>query len=94
MADAQKSSVNAHRERMKQQGIVRVEVQVRKEYAGLVRGVATALGDPTREARTRELLRERIVPSSEMSLKELLASAPLEGIEIGRPRDFGRKIKF
>ncbi len=74
--------------------MVRVEVQVRKEYAALVRGVAIALSDPERETRTRDLLRERIVRHSGRDLKDLLASAPLEGIEIDRPRDFGRRIEF
>ena len=94
MVDARKSPVNAYRKRMKRQGFVRVEVQVRKEYAGLVREVATALGDPKREAETRELLRERIAPHAAKGLKALLASAPLEGIEIDRPRDLGRGIAF
>ena len=93
MADTHRASVNAHRKRMKQRDMVRVEVQVRKEYAALVRGVAIALSDPGREKQTRDLLRERIVRPSGRDLKELLGSAPLEGIEIDRPRDFGRSIE-
>lgn len=79
---------------MKRRGLVRVEVNVRKEYAGLVRDVAVALGDPERETETRELLRERIAVSAPKNLKALLASAPLEGIEIDRPEDFGREIEL
>ena len=58
-----------------------------------MRGVAIALSDPGREKQTRDLLRERIVRPSGRDLKELLGSAPLEGIEIDRPRDFGRSIE-
>ncbi len=93
MADTHRASVNAHRKRMRQRDMVRVEVQVQKEFAALVRGVAIALSDPEREKRTRDLLRERIVRPSGRDLKESLASAPLERVEIDRPRDFGRRIE-
>ena len=61
---------------MNRQGMIRVEVLVRKEYADWFGGVATALGDPKREVETRQILREQITPSGR-GLKELLASAPL-----------------
>ena len=92
MAIARKTPVTTYRDRMKRQGLVRVEVQVRHEYAGLVRDVASALGDPEREAETRALLRDRIARHPATGLKALLASAPLDGIEIDRPRDMGREI--
>ena len=92
MATVRKTSVTTYRDRMKRQGLVRVEVQVRREYAGLVRDVASALGDPEREAETRALLRDRIARHPATGLKALLASAPLDGIEIDRPRDMGREI--
>jgi len=92
VANAQKSPVDAYRKRMKRQGLVRVEVQVRKEYAGLVREVATALGDPERETETRDLLREKVAPHATKGLKALLASAPLDGIDLDRPHDLGRDL--
>lgn len=92
MATARKTPVTTYRDRMKRQGLVRVEVQVRREYAGLVRDVASALADPEREAETRALLRDRIARQPVPGLKALLASAPLDGIEIDRPRDMGREI--
>ena len=92
MATARKTPVTTYRDRMKRQGLVRVEVQVRREYAGLVRDVASALADPEREAETRALLRDRIAKHSVTGLKALLASAPLDGIAIDRPRDMGREI--
>jgi hypothetical protein len=42
--------------RKERQGLVRVEVNVRKEDASLVRSVASALSDPSRQAEARELL--------------------------------------
>ncbi len=40
MANARKTPLESFRKRQKQEGIVRVEVQVRKEDAVLLRGVA------------------------------------------------------
>ena len=71
---------------------MRVEVQVRKEDAALVREVAGALGDPAREAGTRAKLRETLASPRAGGLKALLARAPLEGIDLGRPRDVEREI--
>jgi hypothetical protein len=88
------SPVTQWRKRRQRQGFVRVEVQVRKEDASLVREVASALADPAREVETRSLLRERIATARTGGLKALLASAPLDEIELDRPRDFGREAAF
>jgi hypothetical protein len=77
---------------MARQGLVRVEVNVRREDAGLVRQVAAALSDPERQAEARQLLRRRFVQPPPMSLKALLASAPLDGIDLERARDLGRDV--
>lgn len=87
-----KSSVASHRARLERQGLVRVEVNVRKEDASLVRRVASALSDPARRAQARVLLRQRFVEPSHASLKALLASAPLDGIDLDRSRDLGREV--
>ena len=92
MTGKTKSTVAKHRARRERQGFVRVEVNVRKEDAGLVRRVASALSDPSRQAEARMLLRQRFVKPSNMSLKALLASAPLDGIDLDRSRDPGRKV--
>jgi hypothetical protein len=92
MAGKAKSSVATHRAREQRQGFVRVEVNVRKEDASLVRGVASALSDPSRQAEARKLLRQRFTEPTKVSLKALLASAPLEGIELDRGRDPGREV--
>ena len=92
MTSTDPSPVTQWRKRRQRQGFVRVEVQVRKEDAALVRDVATALGDPEREAETRSILRERISTPRSGGLKALLASAPLDGIDLERARDLGRDV--
>ncbi len=92
MASKPKTSVAIHRARKERQGFVRVEVSVRKEDAGLVRRVASALSDPSRQAEARKLLRQSFAEPSRISLKALLASAPLDGIDLDRSRDFGRDV--
>jgi len=87
-----KSSLATHRARMERQGFVRVEVNVRKEDASLVRGVASALSDPTRQAEARRLLQQRFAEPAKVNLKALLASAPLDGIELDRSPDPGRDV--
>lgn len=92
MKSRTQSPLANHRARMARSGLVRVEVSVRKEDAGLVRHVAAALTDPARQAAARVLLRQRFAKPPKVSLKALLASAPLEGIEIERGRDLGRDV--
>jgi len=87
-----KSPVATHRKRMERQGFVRVEVNVRKEDAGLVRRVASALSDPSRQAEARKLLQQRFVEAPRVSLKALLASAPLDGIDLDRSSAPGRDV--
>ena len=92
MTTARKTPLNSFRGGQKRQGIVRVEVQVRKENAVLVRGAAQALGGPQRAAQARSLLKARFVKPASAGLKSLLASAPLDGIDIDRPQDLGRPV--
>ena len=69
MAGKSKSSLAKHRERLERRGFVRVEVNVRKEDAALVRRVASALSDPSRQVEARVLLRRRFVEPPKASLK-------------------------
>jgi hypothetical protein len=87
-----KSSLATHRARMAQQGFVRVEVNVRKEDASLVRHVASALSDPSRQAETRRLLQQRFAAPPQRGLKALLAAAPLDGIDLDRSSAAGRDV--
>jgi hypothetical protein len=77
---------------MERRGFVRLEVSVRKEDASLVRGVASALSDPSRQAEARRFLQQRFIEPSRIDLKALLASAPLDGINLDRKPDSGRDV--
>jgi hypothetical protein len=92
MASKPKSAVAIHRAHKERQGFVRVEVSVRREDASLVRRVASALSDPSRQIEARKLLRQRFAEPPKVSLKALLASAPLEGIDLERSGDLGRDV--
>jgi len=92
MPSARTKAVAGFRLRSKRRGLVRLEVQVRKGDAALVRGVVGALADPERGNEARALLRERFGSAKAAGLKALLAAAPLEGIELERRRDLGRKV--
>jgi len=86
------SAVAEHRRRLRSRGLLRVEVQVRGEDAPLVRAVAAALADPDQAGEARALLRRRFGPEPTRSLKDLLAAAPLDDIDLTRFRDTGRAI--
>ena len=92
MPTSQNKAVKRYRKRLKRNGWVRCEVNVRREDAPLVRKLAAALNDSERGAAARAELRERFEETPSASLKRLLAAAPLEGIEIERSRDPGREI--
>ena len=94
MQNTRKAAITAYRERRKRQGVVRLEVPVRREDAPLLRTVARALADPARAAEVRALLRARLASSKAKSLKELLADAPLDGIDLDRGDDLGREVGF
>ena len=94
MPKVREQAITRHRHRMKRAGIVRVEVKVRREDAALVRRVALALSDPdaTRAADARAELKRRFEATPTVDLTALLAAAPLEGIELVRRVDTGRRI--
>jgi hypothetical protein len=62
------SAVAEHRRRLRRRGLQRVEVQVRREDAPLVRAVAAALTDAERGAEARALMRGRFAPAPARSL--------------------------
>ena len=94
MTSSASKHVAEHRKRLKQRGLVRVELRAPKEDAGLLRDIANALSDPTRVVQTRRLLYEHFNPYAGMGFKELLAAAPLEGVDLERSRDTPREIDF
>ena len=93
MSDAQQRALARHRSRLQQAGMVRPEVEVRRDDVELVRDIGRELADPTREAQTRASLRERVgqVP---VDPKALLAAAPLKGVDLERERDLGRPVEL
>jgi hypothetical protein len=94
MRNTRKEAVTNYRKRRKRQGLVRVEVQVRKEDAQLLRNVAGALADPEHAAEARALLRERFASRDAKGLKALLSAAPLDGIDLDRSGDTGREVEL
>lgn len=92
MTTNQRKSLSAYRDRLKREGIVRVEVHVREQDAPLIRGAAKALSDPELEGEARALLREHFAAGPAKGFKRLLAAAPLEGIDLSRDRDAGRDL--
>lgn len=78
---------------MKERGLVRLEVQTAKEDAALIRQVTRALqSDPVRATQLRSHLHRLVDREPQSDLKALLASAPLEGIDLSRERDTGREV--
>jgi hypothetical protein len=94
VAKTQNKALLAHRYKLKRSGVKRVEVRVHKDDVTLIRSVAMALSDPVRNTAARTLLRSRFGKLSSDNLKDYLASAPLEGIDLTRPRDLGRNVKL
>ena len=92
MVKARRKAIDNFRKRLKQQGMARVEVHVRKDDATLVRNVVRALSSPEQEQRARALLREHFGSGQTEGLKALLAAAPLEGIDLRRDHDLGRDV--
>jgi len=77
---------------MKHDGLVRVEVKLRRQDVALVRGVVRALSDPGQAAQARAILSERFAAPPSRDFKALLAVMPLDEIDLERPRDMGRTI--
>jgi hypothetical protein len=94
LVKAQRKAINSFRKRLKHQGMARLEVNVRKDDAALVRNVVRALSSPEQEQTARALLREHFGSRPAEGLKALLAAAPLEGIDLSRARDLGRDVEL
>lgn len=94
MPDTGRDAVAAHRKRLKLRGLARIEVRAPRDDAPLLREIANALADPARATRTRTMLRELSAVRRAKGFKELLASAPLEGVDLERNRDTGRPVDF
>jgi hypothetical protein len=95
MTVAQKQAVQTHRKRLRNRGLVRLEIQASKSDKALIRKVANLLrGDPARAADVRARLQQIVGEEPRSGLKALLASAPLEGVDLSRDRDLGRDVEL
>ncbi|MDG2520349.1 hypothetical protein P7B02_02255 [Caulobacter segnis] len=92
MTKTAQSALGKRRAKLARRGFVRLEVSVDKQDASLLRSVASALSDPVLQHETGRLLRDRFQRGAQTDLKALLASAPLDGIELDRDRDVGREV--
>lgn len=92
MADPRRKAVAEHRKRLKDRGLIRIELRAPEQDAALLREVAAALADPEQATRTRIVLSELFAVRRARGFKELLAAAPLEGVDLERSRDTGRDV--
>ena len=88
-----RKAVQAYRQRLKERGWVRLEVQTSKEDVPLIRHITQTLrSDPVRATQLRRHLHRLVDPAPHADLKALLASAPLDGIDLSRRHDRGREV--
>ncbi|MBK5960778.1 hypothetical protein CCR97_21595 [Rhodoplanes elegans] len=86
-------ALTAYRQRQSRKGVVRLELQVRQEDAALLRNIARALSDPSRENAARSLLNQEFGDRQNNALKALLASAPID-LDLTRDEDHGRDVEL
>ncbi len=93
---AQKKAIDSYRKRQRRRGLLRLEVQAPEADAPLLRELARVLRENSQEAsEVRQVLRRALAPEAqEGRLKQLLEAAPLEGVDLSRPREFGREVKL
>lgn len=87
-----RKAVTNFRHRLKEQGLARLEVHVRKDDVALIRDVVRALTSSAQGQQTRALLREHFHAGGAKGLKALLAAAPLKDVDLTRDRDLGRDV--
>jgi len=93
--ESQRRAVKRHRRRLRRRGLVRLEIQVPAEDAGLVRQLAGALrGKPEAAPLLRARVRDALAAEERRGLKALLAAAPLDGIDLVRPPDLPREVSL
>jgi hypothetical protein len=93
MNTSQQRAIEDYRKRLKERGLVRLEIQVLEPDAPLIRQITKVLrGDPLHAAKIRTQLHQIVGTEQKHGLKVLLASAPLEGIDLSRSQDRGRDV--
>ena len=94
MSTSQEKAIRRHRQRLKQRGLRRVEVEAADKDAALIRKLARIL---RKDGESAEWIRAQLalfLGSKRPDLKAVLAAAPLEGIRISRSNDRGRTIEL
>lgn len=86
------SALQQFRARLKRGGMARVEVQVRREDAVLMRHIARDLTDPDRSVATRQALLACINRNAPASLKEHLLLPAIGELDLVRSADTGRAV--
>ena len=94
MTPAQKKAVKDYRERQKEKGLVRVEVNVPDADRLLIKRVAESLRAGGEKAmKTRSALSSILNPYEGINLKELLENAPpLDELDLERSKETARDI--
>jgi hypothetical protein len=86
------SALQQFRARQKREGMARVELQVRREDAVLMRHIARDLADPDRSVATRQALLACINRNAPASLKEHLLLPAIGELALVRSADTGRAV--
>lgn len=95
MPSTQQRAVTAHRRRLKERGLVRLEILATKEDRQLLKEVARRLREePSKSKKLRLELRGLVDFEERPSRKAILASMPLEEADLEREPDLGREIDF
>jgi len=89
---AQVEAVKRHRKRQARKGLFRMELNVPKEDREMLRSVATELRKGGLDAeRMRVVLNSALTGESLLDFKKYLELAPLDGMDLERSGDPGRR---
>lgn len=86
-----RKTLQRHRQRLAERGLRRIEVLASGDDAVLVKSIAQALRETDHPA-LRQRLEQAMTEPSNLSFKELLESAPLDGIELPERLDVPRAV--
>lgn len=92
MPKSKPSAVAKHRRVLRQRGLKRIELRVPAIDAELFKQIAASILGAETAKETRAYLRRRFSSAESADFKDYLASAPLEGIDLGRRSDTGRDV--
>jgi hypothetical protein len=94
LSTSQDKAVRAHRLRLKERGLKRVEVHVAESDVTLFCQLAKILREDNEGSTLLRTRLDGLVTKRAAGLKALLAQAPLDGIRITRSHDSSRTIEL